>query len=927
MHSVKILFTALAALLLGACTSLPGGNTPLQWHPIVTRGELANGLRYNLIPVTTQKGRLDIRLTVHAGSVDEADDQVGVAHMLEHLAFYSHAGDSLDVRQRLQQAGWQQGRHFNAVTNYERTQYLLSPPDGTKSIELALHSLSSMVFAGDFTADDLQRERPIVIEEWRGGLGVAQRMNGQRTAAQRTGSRYPAHRTIGNRQAIEQAQLTALQAFQQRWYLPNNMVLNIVGDFKPQQMASQIEQAFAAAERGQLPSREHLELPLDDKLKLFRVQDSQSGSNQVALLFRFHQLDSREQTLAGARDRLIDRLALSVLSRQLRRQVLDESSSSLTAIKTQIGRRSGVLAVAAGVKGQQHAQTLELLLRELQRVERHPLYTEDVQAVKDDIRQIAERMLNDPKARDFDGWVRQLNDASLGERVLQSPEAIARNALINLHSIDADDLQQRIHSWLASPDRVLQFSAPGGTKLQLPNAASVEQRWQAWASAELAAPLPPAEQAEVRIPELPASLPAGSVLARHDFATEQVQHWQLSNGDRLVWLRSPGADGKIQLRADSSAGFQYQDGLPWRAQIASQLALQTPPPGWSDEQFNAWKKREGVQLSFQQGARRLEAQGSAKAESLASLLALYQARQIRATLDEQAYRDSVEQLHDQLRRQRDHVRSEQDTTWRRLKHGQDDWQSPDAEALQRLTRAQLEADWQRQAAAPVTYYLMGELPAAELQTLASQYLAAIPRGEPLQNTIRPRQPGIRQASLAIALEPRASLYASSFQTHAWSPADAARIAALREIANGELKQRLRGDATGIYRLRFDSELSPEHQRIDSELHFSSSPQRADELWQLARDTLATLPQAVTEQRVASLRKELERKEQQRRSDPATQLHRLILSERTWADPRYLREQSELPAALQPAAMQRLARQIFPPENQVRLQVLPAKDAE
>ena len=187
MHPVKTLFTALAALLLGACTSLPAGDTPLQWQPMVIRGELPNGLRYNLIPVDEQKGRLDMRLTVHAGSVDEADDQVGVAHLLEHLAFYSHGGEALDVRQRLQKAGWQQGRHFNAVTSYDRTQYLLSPPDGVQSSELALQTLANMAFAADFTAEDLQRERPIVIEEWRGGLGVAQRKNAQRPPAQRPG--------------------------------------------------------------------------------------------------------------------------------------------------------------------------------------------------------------------------------------------------------------------------------------------------------------------------------------------------------------------------------------------------------------------------------------------------------------------------------------------------------------------------------------------------------------------------------------------------------------------------------------------------------------------------------------------------------------------------------------------------------------------
>lgn len=927
MHTVKILFMALAALLLGACAHIPNDHAPLRWHPIVSRGELPNGLRYNLIPIGTQKGRLDIRLTVHAGSVDEADDQVGVAHLLEHLAFYSHGGATLDVRQRLQQAGWQQGRHFNAVTNYERTQYLLSPPDGTASGELALDALATLAFAADYRADDLERERPIVIEEWRGGLGVAQRMNAKRTAAQRTGSRYPAHRTIGNRQAIEQSQLAALLDFQQRWYLPNNMVLNVVGDFDPQQMAEQIERHFGQAQRGELPSREHLELPLDDSLKVFRVQDSQSGSNQVALLMRFRQLDIRDQTQASGRDRLLDRLALNALSRQLRRQPLEDGIGSLTAVKTQIGRRTGVLATAASVKGQHHEQALQTLLRELERLRQHGLHDEDVQAVKEEVRQIAERMLTKPAPRDFDGWVRQLNDATLGERVLQDPEAIARNALVNLDNISKREMQERIVSWFDSPDRVLQLSAPGGMQLKLPDVERVEQQVQQLADTHLEAPKPPVAQQPLSIPSLQGSTSPGSIETRHSFASEKVEHWQLSNGDRLVWLRANGADGKAQLRVDSSAGFLYLGVQPWRAQIANQLALQIPPSGWSDEQLKAWKQRETVQLSYTQGPQRLEAQGSADAHKLASLLALYRAQQTRSDLDEAAYRETLADLRERLLRRRDHVRSEQDATWRRIKQGQDDWQDPTAKELDALSRQMLEAEWHRQADAPVTYYLMTNLPESELETLVSRYLAGIPRGESLVSRASPRKPGQRKATLAIAREPRASLYAGSFQPYPWSPADAARVAALREIANGLLKQRLRGEAAGIYSLKFDSELSPEHQRIDSELRFSSDPQRADELWQLARQTLSALPEAVDEKRVASLRRELERQETLRRNDPVTQLHRLILSERAWGDPRYLSEQHQLPTALEPEALRRLASQLFPQANEVRLQVLPEQDVE
>lgn len=109
--------------------------------------------------------------------------------------------------------GWVQGRNYNAMTSYDRTQYLLSPMAGTTQTPIALEKLAQLVFAGDYNAADLERERPIVIEEWRGGLGVAQRMNDQRAATQRVGSRYPQHRTIGNETAIREASSVRCGAF------------------------------------------------------------------------------------------------------------------------------------------------------------------------------------------------------------------------------------------------------------------------------------------------------------------------------------------------------------------------------------------------------------------------------------------------------------------------------------------------------------------------------------------------------------------------------------------------------------------------------------------------------------------------------------------------------------------------------------------
>lgn len=933
----KIIVSLTGLLTLSACAQFSGSHQPQTWDSQVIRGQLDNGLEYRLVRETTQPGRIDMRLTVKAGSVDEEDDQVGVAHMVEHLNFYSRGGQPLDVRTRMNQWGWVQGRHYNAMTNYDRTQYLISPTGGAAQTDQGLQALATLTLAQDYSEANLERERPIVIEEWRGGLGVAQRMNDQRTASQRIGSRYPAHRTIGNEAAIRSARLSSLQAFQQRWYVPNNMLLTVVGDIDPATLPARIEHWFGKAIPGNLPDKGYRELKLDKQLKIVRLQDSQSGSNQVALLFRLHEPASRALTPDGLRERLIDRLTLAAMLDQLRRQPLQPGVRSLTVQKSLIGDRSSVLGMAAGVAGDAHPVALRQLLSEIERLRRYGLQATDLQSEKDKIRAMGRRMLDNHKPRTFEQWVNDLNDAASQSKRVLSKHDIAAQHLTALDSIELHDLNMRFRLWTDSPDRVLQLSAPGSAELTLPSVAAVDALTQELHKTPLQAPpaASPAAQIEATAwPPLPAPLEGGSVVARKPYPAQQVEQWQLSNGDRLVWLKRNGDDGRLVMQVDSSAGFMNPDLPAWRSQMAAQLAGQSAPDGWSSEQIRQWRTEQGVSLGLNQSAERLQLdvstlkgrQDLSTPERLHNLLQTYRLSQTPVRIAADALDESRRELLERLSRHSDNVREQQDQALRTLQYGHDRWPKPDPGQLHALHVDDLNQDWQRLSRAPVTYYLMADIEPDELQPLVEQQLAAIPRNEALHATAPQQLSGQRNQTLAIGLEPRAVLHAISFHPRKWSPEDAARVAALKDIANAALKQQLRGEAAGIYRLTFDTTLDPLSERIESRLNFTSDPARVEELWQMARTTLARLPGTITDLQATAARKSLVQQERLRRDDPQTQLRRLILSDRHWGDPRYLSLQQKLPEALDTATLRRLSRELFDPANLVQLRLLPAPSA-
>jgi len=917
----KLLAGLLAPLCLSACVSTSEPDAPLPWDTRVIHGQLANGLAYRLVRDTSQHERLDLRLTVRAGSVDETDDQVGVAHMVEHLAFRSRAGARIDLRQRMTELGWVQGRHFNAVTNYERTQYMIAPPKGVPQAPQALQALSDLVFTKDYTAQDLERERPIVIEEWRGGLGVAQRMNEQRTASQRVGSAYPGHRTIGNERAIRSASLGDLNAFQSRWYIPNNMVLSVVGDFEPKTLLAQIEQAFGKAEAAQVPSRAQRELVLDDRLKIFRLQDPQSGSNQVALLLRSHEPDSRGTHHAALRERLIDRMTLAAMLDSLRRQPLLPGVRSLTVQKTLIGERSTVLGLAAGVEGQAHDQALEQLLREIERLRRYGFSEADLQRQRASIRELGERTLANQTPRRFEQWVEKLNDAAAQAAVVTARQATAERYLQVLTSIERADLDARLRQWLAAPDRVLQISAAGRSAVRLPSVAEVEARQVALADQALDPPVQERAAAptltELTLPAPPAM---ADIVERKVFAAEQVEHWQLANGDRLVWLKRNGVDGQWQLHVDSNAGYHLEGVPSWRLQMAAQLALRSGLTGMDNAALADWRQRQRVTPGLEHQPQRLQINLAAAAQHWPAMLHSYRISQL-ANIDPTLFTEARNAWLQRLRIRTDDVRSQQEQQQRVLKYGRDDWQGPDLAQLDVLTVAQLNEDWRRMAGAPVTYYLMADMPAEQLAPLVRSQLASLPRQTPRTTAPVLQQPGQRRQDLAIALEPRAVLHASSYHDQPWSPEAAVQVAVLRDLVNQRLKAQLRGEASGVYRLRFDSELNADTQRVESNLTFICDPARIDELWAMAQRTLDDLD--VQQDWVSAERRALLFQERKRRDDPQTQFRRLILSDRQWHDPRYLRTQVRLPEALTLSALQQQARQLFPRANQVQLRLLPS----
>lgn len=856
------------------------------------QGQLDNGLKYTILPLHDEKGHIEIRMRVNAGSVDENDDQAGVAHMVEHLVFRGTNAHPNGLMPYLHEQKWVRGKNYNAVTTSDSTTYMMTPPN-TAGLSQSFDALSQMLFGAKLSQADLDDERKIILEEWHQGLGVGAMMNEQRTASVRANSRYARHRVIGTEQSINSMPATELQQFYQTWYAPNNMNLLVVGDVDPSEAKAEIDRYFGKAEKKNTPVRDYLNPALADCLQINKLQDLRSGVSQVAYILRFDDSESRAQTDEGRYQRLLDRIALASIVQRLRNQseVLPKGISAVVPRKSDIGTHTAALGLFATVAPTGHLQGLKQIFEEIERLKRFPMTEEELEKQKAPIQAQIENAKKHDGDREFSRWVQAMVDTTLLDKPFLTQPEIANLTEPMLKKITVAEVNARIHQWLEAKDRIVQYQPPRDTKLDI-SEAQVAQLQEEAQKAEISEPQKEKEIVPMLLEHVQAK---GSITDEQKFEVQNVQHWTLSNGDKVVWLKSPLAKDKTYFQAQSSAGFKAKGLGEWQSQVALQLIAQNAPLDWEFEQLKHWKELNKVNLSMKQTATRLLLEGTVDNTKLADLLRLVYAYQV-----ETKVKDGLDETKERLAKMAALQNAKNSENERlkaisMLRYNQENIEMslPNKSSLDQLNEKSLNDEWAKMLQAPMTYYFVNDMNDAEMKGLVTQFLSDFPRGKRFDSTQVLPTEGKAVASFAMNPEPKSDVKMWAFSAHQWQGKDAVLVSILRNIATNKLKMALRDKELGIYSLRFESSLNPETDRIESELSFVANPDNADKLIGQARVVLDALPEQITEEDVKAAKVQFVTAEKDRLQEPRTWLARLILSENHSGNPQYLTEMQSL----------------------------------
>jgi zinc protease len=291
----------------------------LPLDPAVNVGKLSNGLTYYIRKNVKPEKKVELRLVINAGSILEDDDQQGLAHFTEHMAFNGSKNfNKNDIVSFLQSIGVEFGADLNAYTGFDETVYILPiPTEKKENIEKGFQILEDWASTIAFDATELEKERGVVLEEERLGKGAEDRMFRATYPKMFEGSKYAERLPIGKVEVIKSFKPEVIKRFYTDWYRPNLMSVVVVGDLDPAEAERLIKQHFEKLKNPANPRpRDSADVPGRKKSESLVITDKEATHHLIQIYYSYKKA-KEEITVGDFREYMVKRLFTSMLGQRL----------------------------------------------------------------------------------------------------------------------------------------------------------------------------------------------------------------------------------------------------------------------------------------------------------------------------------------------------------------------------------------------------------------------------------------------------------------------------------------------------------------------------------------------------------------------------------------------------------------------------------
>ncbi len=843
----QLVRTLFVCLFVGCVLPVSAQEQTLPVRADLQHFTLGNGMQVYLLP-RDQPG-VELRLLVNSGSLQESEQQRGLAHFVEHMAFKGtrHFPGTSSFKS-LEKQGITLGSHVNAVTSLNATTYKLSLPNADeKQLTLGLRILSDWAQGISFEPAAFDKERQVIVEEWRLRQGVGFRINQPLEQLRYHGSRYAERDPIGLLAVVRQAPVSEAVNYYQQWYQPQRMALVVVGQFKVKDLRKQINELFAipVPEKLAKDDASWSKFAQQPGLMLSTVFDAEQGTRIIQLALQRDLAAPLNSDNGQWRD-LLDTLWLTIFNQRLS-LLVDNDLLSVASINQQgalLDKRRIQHLMIARPQGSDYNGTLRQLFTELQRMATAPVSEAELNAARQQILiKLSQQAASESRYQH--GYLADnLTTAIEFELPMLNKQQQFAMTKTWLEAIGPQHVQAQVAELLQEGSARLALIGPDSDKSLVDN----QQLATMWNSIRQSAPGPfTLKPKPVTLTVTPP--PAGKIVQRQVLPIPDTQLWTLSNGIRVIVKANNRLKDDVQLSLRIPGGRSLEDdSRVGEVNWAMRLPEVSGYSQYNPRQLAQLGKQTEVAIAPYDEMLFHGLRGSAPADKLEPLLQLLY-------LKISAPQFSAEKLAQQkqsfglgLEKQPVERRFLDSITQAGYQHGDrllvtatGPWRNFTVAGLEQRHRQLFSATQD------MTVTLSGALDEKRLQPLVEKWLGSLPRSE---QRLHWRDLAIKPLNQAMSLDyPLASspktMVSMQFSADAnWSQPNLLALQLLDKIVTLRLRYDMREQASGIYTLGFSQLLAklPQPYYL-ARLNFTSAPERSQEMAQMAQKVLQQIATA------------------------------------------------------------------------------------
>ncbi|MBP5644546.1 MAG: insulinase family protein, partial [Bacteroidales bacterium] len=440
-------------------------------------GKLANGMTYYIRANKKPENRVQFRLVTNAGSILEDDDQQGLAHFCEHMAFngtqYYKGNEMIST---LQKNGIEFGRGINAWTSFDETVYYVElPADNPELMEMGYKILDGWASKLLFDQDEIEHERGVILEEWRGGLGAQDRLRKATWPIMLKGSKYADRLPIGLEDVIRNFKRPVITRFYNDWYRPDLQAVIIVGDVDVNAVEAKIHEYFDSRKAVANPRpRPEFDIPGNDE-PLVAIATDKEATNASMMLFWKHKA-APQGTIGDYRAGLVRSLVSSMLDERF-----NELSEKATApflysgagYGNFLGRSCDAFIGSCAPKENRIEDATEAVLTEIFRAVQHGFLQTELDRQKDEMLEHYRKSAKEANKTNSNNFAQEYTNHYLEGEVIPGIMKEYSYAKEFIPEITLEECNALIKTWVTDKTVVYYLTAPTQDGYRVPTEKDV----------------------------------------------------------------------------------------------------------------------------------------------------------------------------------------------------------------------------------------------------------------------------------------------------------------------------------------------------------------------------------------------------------------------------------------------------------------------